>query len=54
VSVELSRGAQGDSDLADAIRTRVREVLVVRTRVELVPWGSLRRSEYKSALVERG
>jgi phenylacetate-CoA ligase len=53
VSVELSRGAQGDSDLADAIRARVREVLVVQTRVELVPWGSLRRSEYKSNLVER-
>ena len=28
-------------------------VLVVQTRVELVPWGSLRRSEYKSTLVER-
>jgi hypothetical protein len=28
-------------------------VLVVRARVELIPWGSLRRSEYKSALVER-
>ena len=27
-------------------------VLVVQTRVELVPWGSLRRSEYKSKLVE--
>jgi phenylacetate-CoA ligase len=28
-------------------------VLVVQTRVELVPWGSLQRSEYKSKLVER-
>ena len=27
--------------------------LVVQTRVELVPWGSLQRSEYKSKLVER-
>jgi hypothetical protein len=26
---------------------------VVQTRVELVPWGSLSRSEYKSTLVER-
>ena len=33
--------------------TRLREVLVVQTRVELVPWGSLQRSEYKSKLVER-
>jgi hypothetical protein len=31
----------------------LREVLVVRTRVELVPTGSLQRSEYKSQLVER-
>ena len=54
ISVELARDAQADSDLADAIRVRVREVLVVQTRVELVPWGSLRRSEYKSTLVERG
>ena len=27
--------------------------LVVQTRIELVPWGSLQRSEYKSKLVER-
>jgi phenylacetate-CoA ligase len=53
VSVELARDAQADGELADAIRARVREVLVVQTRVELVPWGSLRRSEYKSNLVER-
>ena len=39
--------------LADAIRERLRDVLVVQTRVELVPWGSLQRSEYKSKLVER-
>ena len=39
--------------LADAIRDRLRSVLVVQTRVELVPWGSLQRSEYKSKLVER-
>jgi hypothetical protein len=26
---------------------------VVQTHVELVPWGSLQRSEYKSKLVER-
>jgi hypothetical protein len=28
-------------------------VLVVQTEVELVPWGTLHRSEYKSKLVER-
>jgi len=52
VSVELARGATADAGLADAIRERLRNVLVVQTRVELVPWGSLRRSEYKSKLVE--
>jgi phenylacetate-CoA ligase len=52
VSVELARGAKADSSLAEAIRERLRNVLVVQTRVELVPWGSLQRSEYKSKLLE--
>jgi phenylacetate-CoA ligase len=52
VSVELARGVIGDDALAEAIRDRLREVLVVQTRVELVPWGSVPRSEYKSKLVE--
>ena len=53
VSVELARDASAAPGLADAIRERLRNVLVVQTRVELVPWGSLQRSEYKSKLVER-
>jgi len=53
VSVELAEGASADAALADAIREKLRSVLVVQTRVELVPWGTLRRSEYKSQLVER-
>jgi phenylacetate-CoA ligase len=53
VSVELARDATGDPLLAQAIRERIRAVLVVQTQVELVPWGSLQRSEYKSKLVER-
>jgi phenylacetate-CoA ligase len=52
VAVELARGATADAALAEAIRVRLRDVLVVQTRVDLVPWGSLRRSEYKSKLVE--
>ena len=52
VRVELARGGEPDPTLAEAIRVRLRNVLVVDTRVELVPWGSLRRSEYKSQLVE--
>ena len=53
VSVELARGVEGGEELVQAIRGRLREVLVVQAAVELVPWGSLQRSEYKSKLVER-
>jgi phenylacetate-CoA ligase len=53
VSVELAPGRAADPVLAEAIRERLREVLVVQTQVDLVPWQSLRRSEYKSQLVER-
>jgi phenylacetate-CoA ligase len=52
VTVELAPGAAADAALAAAIGDRLRSVLVVQTSVELVPWGSLRRSEYKSKLVE--
>jgi phenylacetate-CoA ligase len=52
VSVELARGAAPDPALAESIRERLRGVLTVQTTVELVPWGSLGRSEYKSRLVE--
>jgi phenylacetate-CoA ligase len=50
VLVELAHEETAD---AEAIRARLREVLVVQTEVELVPWGSLQRSEYKSRLVDR-
>jgi phenylacetate-CoA ligase len=53
VSVELAQGATADDALAEAIRARLREVLAVQTRIDLVHFGSLRRSEYKSTLVER-
>jgi len=52
VRVELAAGVAEDTTLAGDIRDRLRDVLVVQTRVELVPWGTLRRSEYKSKLVE--
>jgi phenylacetate-CoA ligase len=52
VSIELARGASPDPALADAIRERLRNALVVQAQVDLVPWGSLQRSEYKSKLVE--
>ncbi len=53
VTVELARDAAPNPSLAEAIRERLRQVLVVQTRVDLVSWGSLQPSEYKSKLVER-
>ena len=53
VAVELAPDGAADPRLAEAIRERLREALVVTMRVELVPWGSLPRSEYKSKLVDR-
>lgn len=50
VSVELAQRGTVD---AEAISARLRDILVVRTQIELVPWGSLDRSEYKSKLVDR-
>ena len=52
VSVELARGRTADAALAESIRDRLRNLLVVQTQVDLVPWGSLERSDYKSTLVE--
>jgi phenylacetate-CoA ligase len=53
VAVELAAGAETDEALAAAIADRLRAVLVFTAAIELVPFGSLARSEYKSALVER-
>ena len=51
VSVELAERAAADPALAERIAARVRQLLTVQTTVELVPWGSLPRSEYKSRLI---
>ena len=53
IQVELASGELVNDELADAIHAKLREVLTVRTKVELVPWGTLSRSEYKSKLVEQ-
>jgi phenylacetate-CoA ligase len=53
ISVELAERHAGTQDLVNEIRGRLRDLLVVQTHVELVPWGTLHRSEYKSKLVER-
>jgi phenylacetate-CoA ligase len=52
VSVELAPDAGADAALAEAIRERLRELLVVQAQVDLVPSGTLGRSEYKSRLVD--
>jgi phenylacetate-CoA ligase len=52
VTVELAREQPADDALAAAIRDGVRAALVVQTRIDLVPFGTLQRSEYKSRLVE--
>jgi phenylacetate-CoA ligase len=52
ITVELAKDSQGDPQLAERIQMRIREVLFVSTGIELVPWGTLQRSEYKSKLVQ--
>jgi phenylacetate-CoA ligase len=52
VAVELAAGIDADPALAGAIGERVRAALVVQTRIELVQWGTLQRSDYKSKLVQ--
>ena len=52
VLVELSEQGEPDAALADAIRQAIRDKLVVSTEIELVPYGTLGRSEYKSRLVD--
>ena len=45
--------AGGDAPSSpSAIARRIRERLVVAAEVELVPWGTLPRSDYKSKLVD--
>ena len=53
VSIELSPERQATDQLTEAISAKLREELTVRTEIELVPFGSLSRSEYKSKLVDR-
>lgn len=51
VAVELAKDVAPDPALAEAIAAQIRAALVVTATVELVPWGTLERSEYKSKLV---
>jgi phenylacetate-CoA ligase len=53
IAVELAKESVATPALAGQIEKRLRDVLVFTARVDLVPWGSLQRSEYKSKLIER-
>jgi phenylacetate-CoA ligase len=52
IEVELAKDQLEDAALAEAIRARLRSVLVFTAGIKLVPFGSLQRSEYKSKLVQ--
>jgi phenylacetate-CoA ligase len=52
VRVETAPGASTEG-LAERIRSRIRDKLVVAADIELAPAGSLPRSDYKSKLVEK-
>ena len=52
IAVEAAPGAEVEG-LADRLRARLREALLVTTEIAVVPSGSLPRSEYKSKLVEK-
>jgi phenylacetate-CoA ligase len=52
IEVELAKDRMEDAALAEAIRARLRNVLVFTAGIKLVPFGSLQRSEYKSKLVQ--
>jgi phenylacetate-CoA ligase len=52
ITVELARDRPAPEGLAGAIADALRGALVVQARIDLVPYGTLQRSEYKSKLIE--
>ena len=52
VTVELAEGIEATASLADRIRARIREKLIVTTEIDLVPAGRLPRTDYKSKLLD--
>jgi phenylacetate-CoA ligase len=51
VSIELAPGREASQRLSEAIGAKLRAELTVRAEIELVEFGQLQRSEYKSQLV---
>jgi phenylacetate-CoA ligase len=52
VAVELAPGVHHTDGLAAEIAGRLRARLLVACEVELLPWGALGRSDYKSKLLD--
>ncbi len=52
VHVEAAEGAEPGPGLAEAIEKEIRSKLVVTTKVEIVTFGSLPRTDYKTKLVD--
>jgi phenylacetate-CoA ligase len=52
IDIELGKGQITAADLAERIQGRLRSVLVFTAGINLVPFGTLQRSEYKSKLVQ--
>jgi phenylacetate-CoA ligase len=52
VLVELAEHVADPGQLAERIEKDIRATLIVTTRIELVPYGTLPRSDYKSKLVD--
>jgi phenylacetate-CoA ligase len=52
VQVEAAEGAVPGAALAEAIEKALRARLVVTTKVEIVPFGSVPRTDYKTRLVD--
>jgi len=50
--VELAQGIETSADFAGSIEQAIRARLIATTCVELVPFGRLPRSEYKTKLVD--
>jgi len=48
----MGEAAPDPPSLAERIRARIREALLVTTEIALQPFGTLPRSDYKSKLVD--
>ena len=52
VHIEAAEGSAPGAGLGEAIEKAIRDALIVTTKVEIVPFGSLPRTDYKTRLVD--